>query len=361
MGSASAALTNSSPNATRSRVSGRDREDDQRRHRDDRQQPERAQEDRSRVHARRDPPRRLREQVQPDPDRDPDDELGRHDRGGVGAGIRGRHLALGHDHVDVLQRREQQEPDDRRPARDHERPQLVRARLDDRTVVRRGAAVDHLRERDGRRRHRQRRPEVRAHDAGPEHDEQASGDEPPDRLGHDRPADGRVRADALQDAALEGEQQPQHAGGRHACGGPRLLAHAHEGGDPLAHERRGDRDADEHDEQRPRPRAQGLCRRRRAAEAAQRGVARDGDLQRRSRDREDRERRHERGQRAVVLVAQQAREDHRHHDGDGVGRQRRDGQASPPWPSRCRRCAAAATARRQRRWSIPTHSLESTS
>jgi LPXTG-motif cell wall-anchored protein len=60
---------------------------------------------------------------------------------------------------------------------------------------------------------------------------------------------------------------------------------------------------------------------------ARRACAADGDLQRRSRDREDGERRQERGQRAVVLVAEQAREDHRHHDGDGVGRQRRHGEA----------------------------------
>ena len=47
--------------------------------------------------------RRLGQQVEPDPDRDPDDRLGRHGGGGVGAGRVAADLALDQDHVDVLQ------------------------------------------------------------------------------------------------------------------------------------------------------------------------------------------------------------------------------------------------------------------
>ncbi len=235
-------LTNSSPNATRSRVSGRDREDDQRGHRDDRQQAERADEDRSRVLPRGGPAAsppgagagrsRSRPRRRASPPRPPRRRRRRRDAvisrlamitSTFCSAASSRSPTIGAQPATTSVRSSWRARGAARPA-----PWSAAAR---RCTTLREARADVAAIASGVPRYAPATPSS-------EHDEQRirrRGVRPP-RTTTDT-ADGRVGADALQDAALEGEQEPQHAGGRDARGGPRLLAHAHEGGDGLAQER----------------------------------------------------------------------------------------------------------------------------
>jgi hypothetical protein len=102
---------------------GRHGEDEQGRRGDEARMPSARRQHRPRIEPGRRPPGRLGQQVQPDADRHPHHRLGGHRRRGVGAGRVAAQLVLGQDHVDVLQRREQEEADDRHPPVAHERAQ----------------------------------------------------------------------------------------------------------------------------------------------------------------------------------------------------------------------------------------------
>ena len=105
-------------------------------------------------------PRRLGQQVQADADRHPDDRLGRHRGRRVGARRLRAELVLGDDHVDVLQRGEQEQPDDRHPAVAEQAAQ--RAHLAAVDAHRADAPVQDDLERDGDDHEGQRRAEHRA-------------------------------------------------------------------------------------------------------------------------------------------------------------------------------------------------------
>ncbi len=142
----------------------------------------------------------------------------------------------------------------------------------------------------------------------------------------DRDADRAVGAQPLQRAALQREQHPQHAGGRDGRGRPRHVAHPDERGERLAQEHRGRRHGHQGDEQLARPGAQRRAQDLGVAEAVERRLARGRQLHGLPRDEQDQEGRDERGQRAVVRLAEQAREDDGEDELDRVVAQRGGGE-----------------------------------
>ena len=92
-------------------------------------------------------------------------------------------------------------------------------------------------ERDGRRSRSEPGAQVGARDAEAEGDEQRAGGEAPQRLEHDRQADGPVRAGRLQQPALQAQHEPQPGRGDHGGGRP-LLVDVEQGGERLARQHR---------------------------------------------------------------------------------------------------------------------------
>ena len=174
-----------------------------------------AREHRARVLAGGSSPRDLRHEVEAGADRHPDQDLGGHGRGGVGAGRVLRELVLGRDQVDVLQHGDHAEAGDRGPRAPEVGPQAERHA----TV---GAA---WRERDvlaqlhpAVERHHdvgQERAEVGARHAEEGRREGRAGDQANGLLTDQADADGLVVADALQRPAQDRDLQV-HASGRDA-------------------------------------------------------------------------------------------------------------------------------------------------
>jgi hypothetical protein len=259
--------------------------------------------------------------VQPDPDRHPHDRLRRDRRGRVRPGVGGRELVLGDDHVHVLQRREQEEPDDRHPAVADEPAQ--RPHRGAGPAHRPDAPVQRDLEPDRDEGERHRRAEHRAGDVEPGRDEHERAHEPPESLEHDRRADRRVRAQPLQSAALQGDQHPQDARREDRRRAPGGLVDPDRRGD-LRPQQHRHRDGGAEREQEPvRPRPQRRAHRLRVPEPVERRLARRGDLYRLAGDEQDQEGRDQRGQRAVPARAEQAREDHGEDELDRVVDERR--------------------------------------
>ena len=222
---------------------------------------------------------------------------------------------LGHDHVDVLERRDDGQDGDRERGVARDRAQRVLARAGRRRAE---PAAQHVPDDRGGDRERGERADVGARDAGAEADEGERDREPAQRLEHDAQPDRLVGAGGLQEAALQAQQQPHHAGHGDGGRGP-LLLDVERRRERLAHDRGADGHDREHDQDVARPAPQRARQLAAAAEAAERALARRRDLERGAGDEQDDREVQQRRERAVAVGAQQPREDDGEDDRDEVG------------------------------------------
>jgi hypothetical protein len=231
---------------------------------------------------------------------------------------------LGHDHVDVLKRSEEKQPQDRHPAvvdQRAQRPQRPVALAD-----RPDAAVQLALEPQRDQREGQRRAEQCARHVEADRDQHQAAEQPQHPLGDDRHADRPVLPQALKRAALQRHEHPQRPSGRDRRRRPRHLLDPDQSGKLLAKQQRGRGHGDQADQQPPRPRVQGRAQHLGMPEAIERGLARRRRLHRLPRDQQDQEGRYQRRQRPVAGRAEQPREHDREHELDAVVDQRRCGQ-----------------------------------
>ena len=271
-------------------------------------QAQAAHEDRSGVLALPGPPRDLGNEIHPETHRDPDDRLGG-DRGhGVGARGVARGLVLDDDHMQFLHRQEQGEGDHGRARPDEQLAQRRLRRLLGIGCRQRVPKRHEQSEGDGQEGHR-RAEEGAGHIQADAHQEQGEDDSgaglPDDRQRH-RP----VTLEALQDAALDTEDDPQHCGERHGGGAPEVV----DADDRADHRAQRDgRQRNEHrgDGQADQPAANPRAHVGYPGGALRAQLARDRDLKRRAWDHEDDVRRDEHRQRSVSAGAEDARKDDR--------------------------------------------------
>ena len=266
---------------------------------------------------------RLGQHPEAEADGDPHQRLGGDGRCGVDARHAGGEDVLGHDHVDVLERGDERERDDRQRGAAGQTGQRVRARVE---RGRAEPAAQQPGERDRGDGQRGECAEVGAGDVEADADQHERQQQPPERLEQHAQPDFAVGARRLQQPALQAQQQPHHGGGRHRGGRP-LLVDVDQVGEPGTREDRHDGDARERDEDVAAPARERAGELAAATEPAERGLARRDDLERRAGDEQDHGQVEQRGQRAVAVGAQQPREDDGEDDRDEVRPHRRGGEA----------------------------------
>ena len=182
--------------------------DDQHRHRDHAHDRQRAHQHGARILPVASGAGRLRQQIQADADRHPHDGLRRDGGGRVGTRRVAADLALDQDHVDVLQQRDQEQPDHRRPRSADEVAQSPRLGAGDRRdrAARARSTTGRTRSRPATAAFREYAPVT---PIPARHQDQPEA-QPAERLEDDRPGHRLVEVRALQGAALDRQQQPQH-------------------------------------------------------------------------------------------------------------------------------------------------------
>jgi hypothetical protein len=222
---------------------------------------------------------------------------------------------LDDDDVQLLQREQQHQPQDRHPG---PREQLAQAQVLGEIGVDPDELPAQRHQKDqGDRNERQGATEERARHVEPDRDEDERECDPRACLPYQADRDRAVLLEPLQHAAQHRQDHPDHRRDRDRRGRP-ILVDVEQCGDQRSqrnrHNGHDDRESDEPNEPAPHPRA--------GVRIALGKVVADrpgsGHLQRRAGDHEDDERRDQHGQVAVARLAQHAGEDDREAQGQEV-------------------------------------------